>query len=96
MGADVRFRALFRAVLSCTWISVASLALAVVADVLAHAARPAGLLFVVAWLGAAVGGMVCLARVQGKGILGGLISIGISIYAGLVTLLLASSAFLIP
>lgn len=96
MGADARFRAFLAAIVSATWISVASLAFAVVADILKEIARPAALVLVVALAGSAAGLMVCRSRVRGKGILGGLISVGICICAGLVVLLLALSAFIIP
>lgn len=72
------------------------LALAVAADVLADIApRPAILLVFVAPIGSVVGMMACCNRVRGKGLLAGLVSIGISIYAGLVSLLLFSTAFMV-
>ena len=94
MGAEARLRAFLGNVLSGTWIAVASLAVAVAADVLADIApRPAVLLVFVAPIGSVVGAIVCRNRAWARGILAGLVSTAICLYAGLVTLLLFFGAF---
>ncbi len=96
MGVEARLRALLRNVLSSTWIAVASLAVAVAGDVLAAVAPlPALLCLVAAPIGSVVGAIVSRSRVQGKGVLAGVLSTGICIYAGLVSLFLCSTAFMI-
>lgn len=76
---------------------MASLAVAVAGHILLWPApRPAALLVFAAPIGSLVGAMVCCNRVQGKGILVGLTSIGICVYAGLLSLFLCTTAFLVP
>jgi len=91
-GARARVEAFLRAVLSASWVSLASLAVSVVGDTFAGTAQP--IVSFVAAVGCTVGMTVCRARVSGR--LVGLTTLGICMYAWLVALFLLIGAVIIP